>query len=151
MIPYPELKWYNIVGTFRGKIYKIKDLQKIMAKKILIIEDDNFLRILLSKKLRSEVYSILSAAESVEAFNLLKSNKPDLILLDLLLPGVDGFEILKKIRQTEETKNIPVIVFSNLSEEKDIKKVQDLGITDFMVKSNFTLDELLDKVKKILQ
>jgi len=151
VIPYPELKWYNIVGTFRGKIYKIKDLQKIMAKKILIIEDDNFLRILLSKKLRSEVYSILSAAESVEAFNLLKSNKPDLILLDLLLPGVDGFEILKKIRQTEETKNIPVIVFSNLSEEKDIKKVQDLGITDFMVKSNFTLDELLDKVKKILQ
>jgi len=151
VIPYPELKWYNIVGTFRGKIYKIKDLQKIMAKKILIIEDDNFLRILLSKKLRSEVYSILSAAEAVEAFNLLKSNKPDLILLDLLLPGVDGFEILKKIRQTEETKNIPVIVFSNLSEEKDIKKVQDLGITDFMVKSNFTLDELLDKVKKILQ
>ena len=151
VIPYPELKWYNIVGTFRGKIYKIKDLQKIMAKKILIIEDDNFLRTLLSKKLRSEVYSILSAAESVEAFNLLKSNKPDLILLDLLLPGVDGFEILKKIRQTEETKNIPVIVFSNLSEEKDIKKVQDLGITDFMVKSNFTLDELLDKVKKILQ
>ena len=119
VIPYPELKWYNIVGTFRGKIYKIKDLQKIMAKKILIIEDDNFLRILLSKKLRSEVYSILSAAEAVEAFNLLKSNKPDLILLDLLLPGVDGFEILKKIRQTEETKNIPVIVFSNLSEEKE--------------------------------
>lgn len=151
MIPYPGLKWYDTVGIFRGKIYKIKDLQKIMAKKILIIEDDNFLRILLSKKLRSEVYSILSAAESVEAFNLLKSNKPDLILLDLLLPGVDGFEILKKIRQTEETKNIPVIVFSNLSEEKDIKKVQDLGITDFMVKSNFTLDELLDKVKKILQ
>ncbi len=122
-----------------------------MAKKILIVEDDNFLRGLLSKKLQSEVYSILGAAESVEAFNLLKSNKPDLILLDLLLPGVDGFEILKKVRQTEETKNIPVIVFSNLSEEKDIKKAQDLGITDFIIKANFTLDDLVEKIKKVLQ
>jgi two-component system alkaline phosphatase synthesis response regulator PhoP len=122
-----------------------------MSKKILIIEDDNFLMDLISKKLKSEIYSILGAAESVEAFKLLESNKPDLILLDLLLPGIDGFEILKKVRQTEETKNIPVIVFSNLSEEKDIKKAQDLGITAFMVKANFTLDELLEKIKETLE
>lgn len=122
-----------------------------MAKKILIVEDDNFLRDLLSKKLQSEVHSVLGAAESVETFNLLKNNKPDLIILDLLLPGIDGFEILKKIRQTEETKNIPVIVFSNLSEEKDIKKAKDLGVSDFMVKANFTLDELVEKVNKIFK
>ena len=121
-----------------------------MAKKILIVEDDNFLRDILSKKLEAEIYTIIGVAESVEMFLLLESNKPDLIVLDLLLPGVDGFEILKKIRQAEETKNIPVIVFSNLSEEKDIKKARDLGITDFVVKSNFTLDEFVEKIKKIL-
>ena len=73
-----------------------------------------------------------------------------MVLLDLLLPEVDGFEILKKIREAGDTKKLPVIVFSNLSEDKDIKRVQDLGVVEFMIKSNFTLDELVAKIKKTI-
>lgn len=122
-----------------------------MAKKILIVEDDNFLRNLLLKKLKSEIYTTFGAADATEAFKNLEVNKPDLVLLDLILPGVDGYEILRKVRQNEAVKNIPVIIFSNLSEEKDIKKAIDLGATDFMVKSDFALNDLIEKIKVILQ
>ena len=87
----------------------------------------------------------------IEAFKILNGDKKiDLILLDLLLPEVDGFMILEKIRQNKAYLSIPIIVFSNLSEEKDIKHATKLGISDFMVKSNFTLDELSKKVKGLI-
>ena len=122
-----------------------------MAKKILIIEDDTFLQGLEATKMKKEGYEIMTAGNSVEAFKVIESeNKPDLILLDLLLPEVDGFMILEKIRQNKSLLAIPVIVFSNLSEDKDIKRAQKLGISEFMVKSNFTLDELAKKVKDLI-
>lgn len=119
-----------------------------MAKTILIIEDDNFLQGLEAKKLIKEGYDVLTASDSKEAFSVLDSDKKiDLVLLDLLLPDVDGFSILKKIRDNQRLKDTPVIIFSNLSEEKDIEKASKLGISEFMVKSNFTLDELAEKIK----
>ncbi|MFH1608764.1 MAG: response regulator [Patescibacteria group bacterium] len=122
-----------------------------MAKTILIIEDDNFLQGLEATKLKKEGYEILTASNSVEAFKFIDNkNKIDLILLDLLLPDVDGFMILEKIRQNKDFLKIPVIVFSNLSEDKDIKRATKLGISQFMVKSNFTLDELSKKVKELI-
>lgn len=119
-----------------------------MAKKVLIIEDDSFLQGLASRKLKADGFEVLNAANHTEAFAALEKEVPSIILLDLLLPEVDGYEILKKVRENPKTKDVPVIVFSNLSEEKDIKKAQDLGIVDFMVKSNFTLDELAQKIKE---
>jgi DNA-binding response OmpR family regulator len=122
-----------------------------MAKKILIIEDDNFLQGLEATKLKKEGYDILTASNGPEAFKFIDNKeKIDLILLDLLLPEVDGFMILEKIRENKEFLTIPVIVFSNLSEEKDIKRASKLGISEFMVKSNFTLDELAKKVKELI-
>jgi CheY-like chemotaxis protein len=122
-----------------------------MAKTILIVEDDNFLQGLEATKLKKEGYEILTASNSVEAFKHVESPaKIDLILLDLLLPEVDGFMILEKIRADKKYLTIPVIVFSNLSEEKDIKRATKLGISEFMVKSNFTLDELAKKVKDLI-
>jgi CheY-like chemotaxis protein len=122
-----------------------------MTKTILIIEDDNFLQGLEAKKLKKEGYEIATAANSVEAFAIINGTiKIDLILLDLLLPDVDGFEILEKIRENPVYKTVPVIIFSNLSEEKDIEKAKSLGISEFMVKSNFTLDELAEKVKILI-
>lgn len=123
-----------------------------MAKTILIIEDDTFLQGLEATKLKKEGYDILTAVDSVEAFKIIEDtkNKIDLILLDLLLPQVDGFMILEKIRQEKSLLTIPVIVFSNLSEEKDIKRATKLGISEFLVKSNFTLDELAKKVKDLI-
>jgi DNA-binding response OmpR family regulator len=122
-----------------------------MAKKVLIIEDDNFLQGLEAKKLTKEGYEVLAAGGSEEAFKILGSGeKINIILLDLLLPEVDGFSILQKIRENKDLVNLPVIVFSNLSEEKDIDRAKKLGISEFMIKSNFTLDELTEKVRSLI-
>jgi len=73
------------------------------------------------------------------------------VLLDLILPDFNGFDILKKIRETKGLEKLPVIVFSNLSEEKDVSRAKEFGATDFMVKSNFTLDELVSHIQSILK
>lgn len=121
-----------------------------MNKKILIVEDDSFLQGLASNKLEKEGFTVWGAANSDEANKVLDTESPDVVLLDLVLPGTDGFGILKHIRETEKTKNIPVVIFSNLSDDSDIKRAKDLGATEFMVKSNFTLDELSDRIKELL-
>lgn len=120
-------------------------------KTVLTIEDDNFLQGLEAKKLEKEGYHVLTASDATEAFKIMDSGVDiDLILLDLLLPEVDGFTILKKIRDDDALGEIPVIIFSNLSEENDIEKATKLGISEFMVKSNFTLDELATKIKLLI-
>lgn len=122
-----------------------------MTKKILIVEDDSFLQGLASRKLQSEGYTVFGAQNHDEAFKLLDGGLvPDLFLLDLLLPGTDGFEILKQINARENIKNVPKIIFSNLSEEKDIVKARDLGVKEFMIKANFTLDELSQKIQETI-
>jgi DNA-binding response OmpR family regulator len=120
-------------------------------KKILIIEDDSFLQSLEANKLSKNDYDILLASNGEEGMKKINEPNIDLILLDLVLPGFDGFEILKKIRENNATKETPVIVFSNLSEEKDFKRAKGLGATEFMIKSNFTLDELTEHIKRILK
>ncbi len=118
-------------------------------KKILIVEDDAFLQGLSAKKLSKEGYSIITASDTPEGLKALEEN-PDIVLLDLVLPGGDGYMILAALRAKESMKDTPVIIFSNLAEDKDIKKARDLGATDFMIKSNFTLDELAEKVKELI-
>lgn len=119
-------------------------------KKILIIEDDNFLQDLEANKLKKDNYQVITASTGDEAIEKLQEPEISLILLDLILPNIDGFDVLKKIRETEGLKKVPVIVFSNLSEEKDVKKAKDLGANNFMVKSNFSLSELAEYINKIL-
>lgn len=121
-----------------------------MAKKILIIEDDTFLQSLAAAKLTKVGYDVAVASDSTAADKELEKATPDFILLDLVLPGVDGYGILKKIRENDKTKVTPVIIFSNLAEDKDIIKAKELGATDFMIKSNFTLDELADKINSLI-
>ena len=119
-------------------------------KKVLIVEDDSFLQGLISRKLKADNFDVFIALSAVEALKLTAGGLvPDFILLDLLLPNIDGFEFLKQIRENPILKTTPVIVFSNLSEEKDIVRAKELGITDFMVKSNFTLDELSQRIQKV--
>lgn len=120
-------------------------------KKVLIIEDDDFLQGLEAKKLSKEGYDVLTASNSKEAFEKIENNRDiNIILLDLLLPDVDGFTILAKIREENKIPNVPIIVFSNLAEDKDIDRANKLGVNDFMVKSNFTLDELVAKLKSLI-
>ena len=117
-------------------------------KKILIIEDDTFLQGLTANKLQAEGFEVNTASNGNEALTELGQNNYDGIILDLMLPDISGFEILKQIRSRETNSQIPILIFSNLSDDKDIKMGLDLGATDYLVKANFTLDELADKVKK---
>ncbi len=119
------------------------------GKKILIIEDDTFLQGLAANKLQSEGFLVNTASNGNEALTDLDQNTYDAIILDLMLPDVSGFEILKQIRSRETNSQVPILIFSNLSDDKDIKQGLDLGATDYLVKANFTLDELADKVKKV--
>jgi two-component system alkaline phosphatase synthesis response regulator PhoP len=119
-----------------------------MSKKILIIEDDTFLQGLAANKLSDAGFEVTTASDGDEAVTELSKEKFNCILLDLMLPDISGFDILKSIRET--SKSLPVIVFSNLSDDKDIKKALDLGATDYLVKSNFTLEELVEKIEKTI-
>ena len=120
-------------------------------KKVLIIEDDNFLQGLEAAKLLKSGFSIDSASTGQEALKKIIEPGVDLILLDLVLPDMGGFDILQKIKENESTKKTPVIIFSNLAEEKDFKKATEMGANNFMIKSNFTLDELIENIQKLLK
>lgn len=121
-----------------------------MAYRILIVEDDDFLRSLAVTKLTAEGFAMEVAASGDEGLNKALATPPDLMILDLMLPQLSGFEILEKVRANEATKKLKVIVFSNLGEEADIKKCLDLGVSEYLVKANFTLDELTEKIKTAL-
>ena len=121
-----------------------------MAYRILIVEDDDFLRSLAVTKLTAEGFAMEVAASGDEGLNKALATPPDLMIFDLMLPQLSGFEILEKVRANEATKKLKVIVFSNLGEEADIKKCLDLGVSEYLVKANFTLDELAEKIKTVL-
>jgi len=122
-----------------------------MPKKILIVEDDKFLRELMSQKLLKEGYDIRGAVDGEEGIKKIKEEKPDLILLDLILPGIDGFEVLTQMRGTPSMSSIPVIILSNIDQKEDMEKGLKLGAVDFLVKAYFTPGEIVDKIKSIIK
>lgn len=122
-----------------------------MTKKILIVEDDKFLRELVKRKLIAEGLEVVEATDGEEAVKKVKQEKPNLVLLDLILPNIDGFEVLAEIKNEETTKNIPVIILSNLGQREEIEKGLKLGAIDYMVKAHFTPGEIIEKVKNILK
>lgn len=122
-----------------------------MKHKILIIEDDDFLRSLAVTKLEKEDFTVSMAPDGQTGLALIQKEIPDLLILDLMLPIMSGFDVLKKMKADPATKDIKVIVFSNLGEESDIKTCMDLGANDYLVKANFTLDELVEKIKGLVK
>jgi len=121
-----------------------------MKENILIIEDDKFLRELISRKLINESFKIEEAIDGEEGLKKLQEIKPDLILLDLILPGLDGFEVLERMKDNPGTSMIPVLILSNLGQKDEIERGLKLGAVDFLVKAHFTPEEIVDKVKEIL-
>lgn len=120
-------------------------------KKILFIEDESALQKTFRVFIEQEGYQMVSALDGESGFNLAKMEKPDLILLDLILPKLHGFEVLEKLKEDYETKEIPVIILTNLENPNDINKALELGAKTYLVKSNYTLSELVEKVKKALE
>lgn len=120
-------------------------------KCILVVEDDLFLKDILIQKLLKSGFEIEGAIDATEAFPILADKPVDLIILDLLLPGMDGQEILRRIKQDEKLKNIPVIVASNLDNPEEKKRVMDLGAADYMIKAQHTPDEIIARVRDVLE
>ncbi len=120
-------------------------------KGVLVVEDDKFLRELFVGKLFSSGLKVENAINAKEAFEILERWKPDLILLDLMLPDVNGFEILAQLKKDERFAAIPVIILSNLGEQKDIDRAMKLGAKEFMVKVNFDLEEIVTHIHEALK
>src|SRR3989338_3510950 len=107
--------------------------ETLKGTKVLWVEDDMFLTDILVKKLSAEGANVLHANNGEEALKLLESEKPQVILLDILLSGIDGFEVLRRVKTDDKVKHIPVILLSNLGQKADLDKGKELGATKFMI------------------
>ncbi len=121
-----------------------------MRKTILFIEDESALQKTFGDLLRQEGYEMISALDGEIGLRLAKLKKPDLILLDLILPKMHGFEVLKKLKEDKETKDIPIIILTNLEGIGDVEKAINLGATTYLVKAHYSLEEVVEKIKKAL-
>jgi len=119
------------------------------VKKILIVEDEQALQKTLGEILTQEGYEVIAASDGEMGLTLAQDSNPDLILLDLILPKVSGFEVLKQLKGNNLTKDIPVIVLTNLEGVEEVDKAVSLGATTYLVKSQYSLEELVSKIKEI--
>lgn len=118
--------------------------------RVLLVEDDSFLRDLLSQKMRKEKFQVIEAVDGEDGLKKTISEKPHIVLLDLILPGADGFETLRRIRAEESVAKVPIIILSNLGQKDDIEKGMQLGATDYLVKAHNTPGEIIDKIRAVL-
>ena len=118
--------------------------------KILLVEDDHFLRDILAQKLRDVGYKVVQSIDGEGAIRLINDERPNLVLLDLILPGIDGFEVLRQKKENQELTSIPVIILSNLGQKEEIDKGLALGASDFVIKAHFTPGEIVEKIKSFL-
>lgn len=118
--------------------------------KILFIEDEAGTQKALGDSFRDKGYEVISALDGELGLKMAKSQKPDLILLDLILPKVDGFEVLGELKKNSETRDIPIIILTNLERMEDVEKALALGAKTYLTKANYTLAEVMEKVEKAL-
>jgi len=116
--------------------------------KILIIEDDESLVKLIEEAIGSEKFEVILALETDEGLDKAMVEQPAVIVLDILLPGESGFDCLKKLKKRKETRDIPVIILSNLGQDEEIRKGLKLGAIDYLVKADFSIDEVIEKIVK---
>jgi len=134
-MPIQELK--KVSGGFQKPI-------------VLLIEDDKFLGGLLVQKLEKENFEAQIAVSAVDAFKLIEIEKPDVVLLDLVLPGMDGFQMIKEMKKNPQLSEIPVIALTNLSQKDDIGRAFASGAADYLIKSSSTPGEIVEKIRNIL-
>jgi CheY-like chemotaxis protein len=119
-------------------------------KRILIVEDDRFLRRACQARLEQEGYEILTAQDGEEGVKAARAANPDLVLLDLLMPRLNGLEVLRTLRNDEATRGMPVIILSNSSRQEDMDTIRSLGISGYFVKANLSLQDLSQLVGDLL-
>ncbi len=118
--------------------------------KIVIVEDDTFLAQMYASKLKLEGYSVLTAGDGEKGVAMITRERPDLVLLDIVLPKMDGFAVLEAVRKNPETRNIPVLLLTNLSQKKDIERGLALGANDYLTKSHFVPTEVAEKIRRFI-
>ncbi len=119
--------------------------------KILIIEDDPVFQHTLGEFLRAEGFKVFSAVDGEEGIKETQKQSPDLILLDIILPKKDGYEVIAELKKDPAAKNIPIVLLTNLGGVQDVEKALGLGATTYLVKSDYKLEEVVGKIKEILK
>lgn len=125
-------------------------LNSLTGKKIMWVEDDQFLSDLISRKLSHQNCRLMYARTGEDALKILDGEIPDIIILDILLPGISGFDVLEKIKADQRTKNLPVIFLSNFSQNSEIERANKLGANRFLIKANIVLDDLVRELQAVL-
>ena len=121
------------------------------TKNVLIVEDDPFIRDILAQKFKKKDWEVKVAGDGLSGFKEATLNVPDIIILDILLPGMDGHELLEKLKDDPALHSIPVLVLSNFDEKSDIEKSVHLGAVDHLVKANVILDEVVTRAEEVLK
>lgn len=119
-------------------------------KKILLIEDESALQKSLGDALREDGFEVLSALDGTTGERLAKSEKPDLIVLDLILPQKSGLEVFQSLKEDKTTEDIPVVILTNLEKIEHVEKALEMGAKTFLIKANYTLKEILTKIKSVM-
>jgi DNA-binding response OmpR family regulator len=125
--------------------------KKAPGKKVLIVEDDSLLAKVLSESFLTEKFQVATADNGLNVAEAVKIFSPDIILLDLIIPGLDGFAVLKQLKSDAKTKDIPVAVISNLGDVGDVKSTKALGADEYFIKSNTAMDKIVKYVKDKLK
>ena len=120
-------------------------------KRIMLIEDDKFLSSLIKVHLEKDGFTVIQAFDGEEAIGLLKTERPDLFVLDLIMPKVTGFEVLQTISTMPEFEKTPVIILSNLAQDSDIQKAKEYGAREYFVKVKISIDDILKKIKALVE
>ena len=119
-----------------------------MAKKILIIEDEKIISDLLERKLTREGYSVVITTNGIDGLAKMREDRPDMVLLDIIMPKMGGFEVMEEMNKDEALKDIPVIVVSNSGQPVEIDRIKKMGAKDWLIKTEFDPQEVSEKVKK---
>lgn len=120
-------------------------------KSILLVEDDPYISDIYSTKLKEAGFSVEVATEGEQCLRIIKEKKPDLLLLDIVLPNIDGWEILRKIQEDDKFENLKVIILSNLSQREEVERAVKLGAVKYLIKARYTPTEVVEEIKKILK
>lgn len=126
-------------------------MNKNKKTKILIIEDDSYISDMYRIKLENSGYEVIIAGDGIEGFKALEKQKPNVVLLDIVMPKIDGFNVLKMIKNDSNYKDIPVILLTNLGQEENVKRGFELGAVSYIIKAHFTPSEVVEKIKSVLE
>lgn len=121
-----------------------------MTTKILLVEDDRFLRRACEASLRRAGFEVVSAVDGEEGLRMARAERPGLVLLDMLMPKLTGLEVLRALRASPETRDVPVLILSNSSRQSDVDEASRLGIAGYLVKANLSLEQLGERVKALV-